>query len=338
MNKQILKKAINISLYPISQIKSSLFSLPENSLVVVAYHKIEAPRADSLTNYLRLSPSLFEKQIKWLNRNFRIISPSLLENCLESKQKLPPKALLVTFDDGTPDFFETALPILEKYNISPLLFLVASNICDQKMLWWEQLERIVLQTRKLRVPFQNDSLSVKSFKQKRKIFNKLVQEFYKLDSGKKIFQNLQEIERLNKIKIDPSSYLLTQEQLRYLKDTSFVTIGSHTYTHPNLVVIKEESDISYELGLSKEKLREFFKKDIKFLAYPGGKYNQQVMRAARGSAYLGAFSTDGPLNAAPLNPYAIKRVSFNQEDGWTGFINKTNNLLWQKLWQRIKNY
>jgi len=47
---------------------------------------------------------------------------------MRSRQPLPGKAVLLTFDDGYDDFFEFAWPILRKYRFSATVFVVAGRI------------------------------------------------------------------------------------------------------------------------------------------------------------------------------------------------------------------
>ena len=57
--------------------------------------------------------------------------------------------MAVTFDDGYLDNILNAKPILEKFEIPATVFVCAGMIGRDGELWWDQLERALLLTKKL---------------------------------------------------------------------------------------------------------------------------------------------------------------------------------------------
>lgn len=101
-----------------------------DKLTVFNFHDVsDSPSEFSLTYGLNVSPRLFEFQINFIRTNFNIISiDDLLSN------KIPPKAALVTFDDGLKSFFTKAIPILQKLEVPVLIFLNMGAIRGE-MFW-----------------------------------------------------------------------------------------------------------------------------------------------------------------------------------------------------------
>lgn len=114
---------------------------------VLTYHNIEKPPEGAKLKTLYVKPSKFERQLKalrWLG-----FKTSLTPDSKNDKE------VLLTFDDGYKDFIENALPLLEKYNFTAVVFVVAGlvgtfNVWDHEKLRvkktlmdWKDLEYIV---------------------------------------------------------------------------------------------------------------------------------------------------------------------------------------------------
>lgn len=116
-----LRRVITLFIYPFSRIYHSIFP----SIRILMYHRvIDSDNYDQLV----VSPSRFEEQIDFLNKNYRVIS---LQQALdELKDGIKKSGVVITFDDGYLDNLENALPVLHKYNIPATIF-VTTAFCDQ---------------------------------------------------------------------------------------------------------------------------------------------------------------------------------------------------------------
>ena len=93
--------------------------LTKNKLTIFCYHDVSNNPSEFSHNHdLNVPPSIFEYQIGYINKKFNVISPDDL-----LAGKIPAQAALITFDDGFRSYFNTAVPILEKYNLSSINFL-----------------------------------------------------------------------------------------------------------------------------------------------------------------------------------------------------------------------
>ena len=83
--------------------------------------------------------------------NYKVLKLSSLVDCLESKQDLPQKAIILTFDDGYVDNYLNVWPILKKYDFPATIFLTV-NLIGKKLnnaqkkplpiLGWPQIEKM----------------------------------------------------------------------------------------------------------------------------------------------------------------------------------------------------
>ncbi|GAA0415190.1 polysaccharide deacetylase family protein [Cocleimonas flava] len=83
---------------------------------------ISDPITGAKFNSLRVSPEMFEKQLRYLADNdWQFFTMSEL---LSNKDQLPEKSIAITFDDGYQDNISNALPLLKKYKAKATIYLV----------------------------------------------------------------------------------------------------------------------------------------------------------------------------------------------------------------------
>jgi len=94
---------------------------------ILLYHEISAnPTTFAIENHLNVTPSNFEKQIRWITSNFQVLDPADLLSPEKISHSTQMRQALITFDDGSRSILESAVPILRKYGIRALLFLNAA--------------------------------------------------------------------------------------------------------------------------------------------------------------------------------------------------------------------
>lgn len=93
---------------------------------ILLYHRIEAARKESRYS---IAPEKFEEQMRLLhNWEYRTITVEMLVQAITEGASLPPRPILITFDDGHLDNYTTAWPIMEKYGFTGVLYVVSSYI------------------------------------------------------------------------------------------------------------------------------------------------------------------------------------------------------------------
>ncbi|NJM41925.1 MAG: polysaccharide deacetylase family protein [Anaerolineae bacterium] len=108
---------------------------------ILMYHYISVPppNADKYRLDLSVTPKNFEAQLKYLAENgFTTISLYELHAYLNSGRPLPPKPVVLTFDDGYIDNYTEAFPLLKKYRMTGTFFVVsefASSTNPAYMRW-----------------------------------------------------------------------------------------------------------------------------------------------------------------------------------------------------------
>ncbi len=89
---------------------------------ILMYHQIAEHQPGARFNGLRVTPEMFDRQLKWLAENdWKFLT---MKQLVEGKATLPEKSVVLTFDDGYLDNLTHALPIMQKYQARGTLYLV----------------------------------------------------------------------------------------------------------------------------------------------------------------------------------------------------------------------
>ena len=88
--------------------------------VILMYHRITRVELDPWG--MCVSPENFSQQLESIRK---VATPMSLADFVRARQsgELPERAVVVTFDDGYVDNFETALPLLRQHQVPATLFV-----------------------------------------------------------------------------------------------------------------------------------------------------------------------------------------------------------------------
>ena len=102
------------------------FRGPQLGLVVLAYHRV-GRRSDTEVD---LSTGVFEAQMARLAQADRAIDLSTALHRLSNGEDLT-GSVVVTFDDGTADFADEVVPVIDCYQVPVTLYVATAHIEDQ---------------------------------------------------------------------------------------------------------------------------------------------------------------------------------------------------------------
>ena len=101
---------------------------------------------------------------------------------------------------------------------------------------------------------------------------------------------------------------LTWDQAREMQESGLVDFESHTLDHKTLTKIKSRDKIWDQLYNSKQAIEWYLKKPVNFIAYPGGKYDQDVESLANEAGYRAAFTRDYNLTHSLPQHHTLARI------------------------------
>ena len=121
---------------------------PQKSLRVpiLLYHYVEYVKdeGDTIRKSLNIIPYLFDQEIKTLkDAGFEFITTKDLADTLDDKITIPQKSVILTFDDGYRDFYTDVFPILKKYQVKAVVYVVPNFLDLPNNLTTPQLKEIV---------------------------------------------------------------------------------------------------------------------------------------------------------------------------------------------------
>ncbi len=104
---------------------------------VLTYHKLSPSAADRMT----VRERDFEQQMRYLKEHgYRVISLDEFADFLEFREPIPPKSVVITFDDGWRSTYDIAFPILKRYGFPATLFVYTDLISGSgQTLSWDQV-------------------------------------------------------------------------------------------------------------------------------------------------------------------------------------------------------
>ncbi len=113
----------------------------------------------------------------------------------------------------------------------------------------------------------------------------------------------------------PDGRRMTPAMLRELIAAG-MTIGAHTRTHPNLATLSDER-LDEEIGGCKADLEAVIGRPVEFLAYPGGRYNEAVLRCVARHGFRAACSVKPAGWNDQAARYTLSRDVFSSRmDAW----------------------
>ncbi|KKR05724.1 MAG: Polysaccharide deacetylase [candidate division WS6 bacterium GW2011_GWF2_39_15] len=95
---------------------------------ILMYHQIAAvPTSGSqFVKGLYVSPKEFETQLAYLvAHNYKALTPQELHDILATGENPKQKSIMITFDDGVRNHYTTAYPLLKKYGLTGVFFVVS---------------------------------------------------------------------------------------------------------------------------------------------------------------------------------------------------------------------
>ena len=116
---------------------------------VIAYHRIDEPDAepDLDPGLISATPGDFREQLEVIARHYAAVSLDDLMAAHRGLRPLPPRAVLLTFDDGYADFASRAWPILREVGLPAVLFVpTAFPDSPESGFWWDRLHSALRRT------------------------------------------------------------------------------------------------------------------------------------------------------------------------------------------------
>ena len=256
-----------------------------NNLTIIMYHYVRDLKNSRFPEIKGLDVCFFKEQLAYLEKNYHFVTAEQVIAAFKKEEKLPPKAVLLTFDDAYIDHFTNVFPILEHHKIQGCFYPPVKAITEHSVLDVNKIHFILAATPKDEINNLLNKIKQLLF-QYQEEYNLQTYEYYfeklavanRFDSKEIIFiKRLLQVELPEKlrniinsrlfreaVKMDEECFsrelYMNKDQMRCMVDCG-MHVGSHGYDH-------------YWLGsLKKEKQEGEIQKSLDFIQEIGGDIN-----------------------------------------------------------------
>ncbi|MGC9150569.1 MAG: polysaccharide deacetylase family protein [Microbacter sp.] len=106
---------------------------------VLCFHRIE----NNLKSEYNITPATFESYLKILSDSgYHAISPDQLYHYLVYNAPLPPKPVMITFDDSRAEDASIAAPLLDKYGFKGVFFIMTITYNKKNYMTTQQIAQL----------------------------------------------------------------------------------------------------------------------------------------------------------------------------------------------------
>jgi peptidoglycan/xylan/chitin deacetylase (PgdA/CDA1 family) len=259
-------------------------------VAILGYHRVSDAGPDSLG--LSVSPAHFRGQ---LDAIARLAQPLRLADVARSiaSGHVPPRGLVLTFDDGYADNLHTVLPLLEEHRIPATIFVTSGNRGGE--FWWDRLARAV------------DGTGASS-------------DTYRIAAELERLPEQEREERLRRLETQhgprpPAVHRsLTADELRRLAASPLVEIGAHGESHAPLPRLTRARQ-GMETRNSRLELERLIGRPVQSFAYPHGAISPETMEVVRESGFTVACCSKSDVATARSPMLALPRLWVRNLDG-----------------------
>lgn len=275
------------------------------SLTVVSFHRIlreDDPRWPTSDPDYTMPAHAFSASLDFFRRHYNVVSLDQVLQARRGTATLPPRALLITFDDGWADTAEVALPELRRMGMPAVLFLVPDAVGRREAFYQEQL---VAAWRAGRLGIEELEAALDAAGAPRG--SRPAAGPMDLDRLRGAIGRVEAMapgerqafldgfrDRLS----DGLRHMVDAAQLERLLDGG-VAIGAHGKSHVRMT--SPHADPEVELGVARAEVSRHARgQEVRTLSFPFGRYDERVLRAARDAGYELMFTSVRVLN--PVSP------------------------------------
>jgi peptidoglycan/xylan/chitin deacetylase (PgdA/CDA1 family) len=286
-------------------------------VAILRYHSIkdDPPRhADSIGEGIIHSTSLFKQQMEALARNFDPVTLDDVVQFLQQGRGLPPRPVVVTFDDGYADNAEIAAPIMDRLGIKAAFYVTVGPLESGTAPWFCRLRHAFATTPAATWADseEGNSKPLTDVGKRRAAFLAACER-----CASRIGDDQEETTRRIEQELSSSPLngkermMMTWDQARALGRTGHI-IGSHTISHPNVAQL-DERDSEREIKESRARLEGELKVPVLHFSYPhpilDPHWTPSTLELTRQAGYRTAVTTAaGPVQVGD-DPLALRRVA-----------------------------
>ena len=302
--------ANTVSRLPLPLLLRRMQGDPRNVLHVLTYHRVDWPdaRPELLPATLSATPKSFAAQMRRIRQEFCPVNLAQVSEAVQHGSPLPPRAVLITFDDGYRDFRQHAWPVLQELKIPVVVFVPTKAIDDpRRPFWWDRLHWSITQApRGAQVQIAIGIVSPGAVHERPRLVARLIKKLAAVPHA----QALLEVDRVADAfpGLPNREAVMNWNDLRTLANEG-VELAPHSRSHPLLDRISSES-ARVEIAGSRADLQQQIGRCPNAFAYPGGAHNNSTRAILAEEGFKLGFTTRrGANRLAHCDPLQLRRIN-----------------------------
>jgi peptidoglycan/xylan/chitin deacetylase (PgdA/CDA1 family) len=254
-------------------------------ITILGYHRVSDALPDPFD--LAVTPAELDAQLGFLAREARPVSLAQAVNELASGE-IPPRTVVLTFDDGYEDTLTAALPALRRHGVPATVFVTTGN--PGKPFWWDAFAADVLGCERLPARITIKAARVRhelSTRERGRFLLRAVALLQAIDQPhrEEILSYLRE-QCGHGEPIVPARALFPEEIARLAAD-ELIEIGAHTVTHPPLAGLSRARQRA-EIVDNQRALASAVGAPVRFFSYPHGSFTPATVGIVREAGFSAA--------------------------------------------------
>jgi peptidoglycan/xylan/chitin deacetylase (PgdA/CDA1 family) len=276
---------------------------------IVVYHDISAEK-NPLTSQLSVStcPEVFRKHISYFVKNFDVMG---VDELLSGR--LPPRPLLVTFDDAYRSVLSTAGPILKEVKI-PSVFSVIASAIQGDSLPIDNVLSLAVEEMGLPGVLGLSGLPATAASSVSELILQFVASMRPAEIAALKARMLSTIGTTEAEARQMSKTFLDLADMCKLGDYR-IEVGNHSLTHSFFRTLSRD-ELDIEIGQSRRDLQRFSGQQVRCLSIPFGHHQdakESVMAVARASGHVAIFLVHARSNRFRRHDDIYYRVGLTNE-------------------------
>ena len=278
-----------------------------NRLLVLGWHNIDP--TPGFPDPPGAGRAGFARQLALLARVATVVPLRRALDLIEAGEPLPPRAVVLTFDDGYRDNLELGVPMLARHGLPATFFLVPGFLSGTVGAWWEDLSSAFDRAQAPALTWEGTRHALAAAPERAAAHDAVRASLKRLDHATRVAAVAEVSSRLEPAPSTAAPLFLGWDGARALRAAGH-DIGSHTVTHAILERETPETQAA-ELAHSRAELESGLGISVDTLAYPNGSagdYSAVTTAAAAAAGYRCAVTTRAGLAARGHPPYEMRRV------------------------------
>ncbi len=263
--------------------------------------------------YPPIPVKVFNKIVDYITKEYMVV-PIVDVNCKNSTKKQ--KAVL-TFDDGYYDFYENAMAVLSKYNISAVQHIISNCVESGATFWTQKLNKLIEYAYSSKQKLSISEIDIDLYLTKESQLEKIA-----LLCFKRLAPRLDKEDIINNLIANIGSDGIYTKMMTWNEviecSKHNIYFGSHSHTHQNLSVLNEV-DLHNEIGLSVGLIRNKIGNCVS-LAFPNGYYSVETINVALQYNIPFLFTTEKNHIIPNIDANVITRYSLYHKQWWKNYI------------------